>query len=374
MRTTSPFKLYVNGRFLTQPMTGVERYAYQMCRTLANQGQPFTIVCPRADIQACYDTNGLDIVHYGHSRSHLWEQCVLPFFFLSKRNYLLVSFTGLGSILVGSKVMTIHDLAFLENPSWYSRTYYWWYRLMTPLAVRTSRRIITVSQFSRQQIQRNYRFLPETHITVIPSAVDMETFKPETTVNADTPRQNDAENFVLAVSSIDPRKNFARLIEAFKGIKDCQLRIVGKCNRVFSQQTGLDQQLPENIRFLGRVSDKELNQLYSQAACFVFPSVYEGFGLPPLEAMTRGCPVLASDIPVIREVCADAAIYFDPFDTESIRATIQHYLEHADKLRPTLQNCGRANARRFSWQTSAQAAIQLFHETVNIKNKQTTAE
>ena len=118
-------RIYINGRFLTQPMTGVERYAYSICKSLAQQGQDFTIVCPKAKIQDCYDTTGMQIVRYGIGNSHFWEQLILPFFFLFKRNSLLFSFTGLGSILVRKKVMTIHDLSFLENPKWFSRAYYY---------------------------------------------------------------------------------------------------------------------------------------------------------------------------------------------------------------------------------------------------------
>ena len=103
-------EIYINGRFLTQPMTGVERYAYNMCKAMAEQQLSFTIVCPQAPIQDCYDVNGLKIVHYGRGNSHFWEQCVLPFFFIGKKNYVVLSFTGLGSILIRRKIMTIHDL------------------------------------------------------------------------------------------------------------------------------------------------------------------------------------------------------------------------------------------------------------------------
>ena len=116
-------RIYINGRFLTQPMTGVERYAYSICKSLVRQGYDFTLVCPKAAIQDCYDTTGMHIVRYGIGNSHFWEQCILPFFFLFKRKFLVFSFTGLGSILVRKKVMTIHDLSFLENPKWFSRAY-----------------------------------------------------------------------------------------------------------------------------------------------------------------------------------------------------------------------------------------------------------
>ena len=250
--------LYINGRFLTQPMTGVERYAYNICKAMARLHRPFTIVCPKASIHQDYDVSDLHIVHYGIGGSHFWEQCVLPFFFIGKKDYLVLSFTGLGSVLIRHKIMTIHDLAFLKNPSWYSRAYYWYYRFMTPLAVKTSRHVLTVSEFSKSEILRFYPFLKSERISVVYNAIDSQLFRPL----ADVPRPE--ERFVLCVSSIDPRKNFARLIEACQGLTVAKLYIVGNYNRVFSEQEQLTS-TSEHIHFLGRVSDQELVKLYNQA-------------------------------------------------------------------------------------------------------------
>lgn len=345
-------RIYINGRFLTQSMTGVERYAYMICKTLAEMKKNFTIICPKSPIMSCYNISNLPIVHYGFGKSHLWEQCVLPFYFIGKKDYVVMSFTGLGSILIRNKIMTIHDLSFLENRKWFSKYYYWWYKLMTPLAVRTSKYIITVSEFSKKEILRFYPFLSERCICVIYSGPDKSKFRHLEEVPIPT------ERFALAVSSLDPRKNFSRLIEAFQGISNCSLYIVGGNNRVFTQQT-TDSQIGNNIKFLGRVSDEELLRLYNQAVCFIFPSIYEGFGLPPIEAMCCGCPVLVSDLEVHREVCADAAIYFDPYQVEDIRATIEQFMNGANSLHSSLIARGYENVKRFSWTNTTQAVIQL---------------
>ena len=349
--------LYINGRFLTQPMTGVERYAYNICKAMARLRQPFTVVCPKAPIHQDYDVSDLTIVHYGIGNSHFWEQCVLPFFFIGKKDYFVLSFTGLGSILIRKKIMTVHDLSFLKNPSWYSRTYYWYYKFMTPLAVKTSQHILTVSEFSKNEILGFYPFLKAEKISVIYNAIDRQLFKPQT---SDLKPQTSAP-FVLCVSSIDPRKNFARLIEACQGLTGAKLYIVGKYNRVFSQQMALDA-TPDHIQFLGRVSDDELVRLYNQATCFVFPSLYEGFGLPPLEAMACGCPVLVSDIPVEREVCGDAALYFNPLDPHHILHTITQYLNDADVLKEKMRQKGFENIMRFSWEKSAESLMKKLEE------------
>ncbi len=345
--------IYINGRFLTQPMTGVERYAYNICKAMARLHQPFTLVCPKAPVHQDYDVSDLNIVHYGIGNSHFWEQCVLPFFFIGKKDYLVFSFTGLGSILIRNKVMTIHDLSFLENPKWFSKGYYWWYKLMTPLAVRTSRHIVTVSEFSKSEIMRLYPFLSKEKIHVIYNAADKEKFKPASdTIVSDVP-------YFLSVSSLDPRKNFPRLLEAFKDIEGCKLLIVGGANKVFAQNQEFRK--GKNIEFLGRVSDEELIHLYQGAEAFVFPSLYEGFGLPVVEAMCVECPVIASDIPVLREVCGKAAIYFNPYDTDDMREKICSYMAGRQRLKPMMVENGKENASRFSWQSSAMKLVKLLN-------------
>ena len=344
--------LYINGRFLTQPMTGVERYAYNICKAMARLQQPFTIVCPKAPIHQDYDVSELNIVHYGIGNSHFWEQCVLPFFFIGKKGYRIVSFTGLGSILIRHKIMTVHDLAFLKNPSWYSKAYYWYYRLMTPLAVKTSQHILTVSEFSKSEILRFYPFLKPNRISVVYNAIDSLLFRHL----SDVPPAK--EPFILCVSSIDPKKNFARLIEACQDLTGAKLYIVGNYNRVFSQQMELDTN-SDKIHFLGRVSDEELVRLYNQAECFVFPSLYEGFGLPPLEAMACGCPVLVSDISVEREVCADASQYFNPLEPSEILSVITQFLSCTDVVKETMRQKGYENIKRFSWEKSAKMLMEI---------------
>ena len=345
-------RIYINGRFLTRPMTGVERYAYMICKALAEMRTDFTIICPKSPVLSCYDVRNLPIIHYGFGQSHLWEQCVLPFFFIGKKDYMFFSFTGLGSILIRNKIMAIHDLSFLKNPKWFSKGYYWYYRIMTPWAVKTSKHIITVSEFSKKEILRLYPFIKEENISIAYNAVDEKIFNslPQSPVPA--------HPFALTVSSLDPRKNFANLIEAFKGIEDCSLYIVGSHNPIFKQE-GSMKAPTDTIRFLGRVSDEELVRLYNQATCFIFPSIYEGFGLPTIEAMKCGCPVLVSDIPVLREVCGEAAIYFDPYHIEEIRNTIKQFLKKNEALQSTIIEKGFENVKRFSWEKTAKAIIQL---------------
>ena len=115
--------LYINGRFLTQPLTGVNRFSYEITKALHKCGCDFVVVCPKQKIREEYDITGLNIIHYGFGKSHVWELFSLPFFFVRKSKDILVSFSGLGPIAVRSKITTIHDVAHLENPRWYSLPY-----------------------------------------------------------------------------------------------------------------------------------------------------------------------------------------------------------------------------------------------------------
>lgn len=345
--------IYINGRFLLQKCTGVERFAYNMCKALADSKHDATIIIPKNGvINDCYDVSQFNIVRFGIGSSHVWEQLILPFYFIGMKDYILLSFTGLGSIFVPNKVMTIHDLSFLENRKWFSAAYYYYYKFMTPLAVKTSKHIITVSRFSKSEILRFYKFIKPEKISVVYNAADSTFFSQE---------GKETGNYILAVSSIDPRKNFAQLIKSFENIRNCTLKIVGAQNRVFNNSNNI-RQCQDNIEYLGRVTDKELVGLYNGAKAFIFPSLYEGFGLPPIEAMMCGCPVLVSDIPVLHEICQDAAIYFNPTDATSISTAINAMLSKSDEERNSIIQKGFENAERFSWQKSVENLINTLQK------------
>lgn len=347
--------IYINARFLLRQATGVERYAYEISRALVKLGADVTFVCPKnGRIHHRYDVSNFHIIRFGLGSSHIWDQMVLPFFFLNKKNYLLLSLTGLGSIMVKQKVMTIHDLSFLYNPSWFSKSYYYFYKLLTPIAVRTSQKIITVSEFSKNEILRFYDFIAPEKIGVIYNAVDRDTF-------VTTPCHNDNEKYFLLVSSLDPRKNIKFAIEAFRRMKDCKLKIVGGANKVFGNANGVCD-LPSNIKLLGRADDNELVALYSGATAFLFPSFYEGFGIPPLEAMACNCPVLSADIPVLREVCRDAALYFSTENVDELCEAIQTILNMSPQDRASMIDKGTENLSRFSWE---QSALKLINYLTN---------
>jgi glycosyltransferase involved in cell wall biosynthesis len=311
---------YVNGRFLTQPVTGVNRYAYDECRAMRDVGEAFVLICPRGRLNDAYDLSGMQVRRFGFGRSHFWAQLVLPWFFLFRRQSRLLCFIGLAPLLVKHTLMTIHDLSFLHNPAWYSRAYYLFYKRMTPVCARHAEVIRTVSQTSKEDILRHYPFLNGKPIEVIPPRVNTAFFRP-----ADKRRQP----FVLAVSSLDPRKNLRKLVEAVSTDASVRLLIVGGSWRVFGDANMTE---APNVEMLGRVSDEALRDLYQTAAGLVYPSLFEGYGIPPVEALSCGCPVAVSDIPVLHETCdpllagGARVVYFDPLDEQDMLLKIKSLL------------------------------------------------
>lgn len=348
---------YINGRFLTQPVTGVNRFALEVCKSLKKLQIEFRIIVPK-----WFNYNGefdFDITKYGNLKSHFWEQFDLLRFLNLNNRPLLINFSGLGPLWYKNQIITIHDLSFYFNPNWFSFSYRCLYTIATPILARTSRAIFTVSFFSKSEIVK-YLSIPEEKIFVIYNAVgDLQSEKRFVKVDDHSKR-----GFILAVSSLDPRKNYDRLIEAFSSPEflNYDLILVGKSATHFKFE--VNQLFQKNIKFVGYVSDSELSELYQTAALFVYPSLYEGFGIPPLEAMSKSCPIVVSDIVVLREVCGNAAFYVDPYEPKSIRDGMLNVLND-NELRLTLISEGINRVRGFSWASSAEKVEAIIRKIEN---------
>lgn len=352
--------IFINGRFLLQPPTGVNRFAYELCQTLSSAGLEFTIICPKKEIHSDYDITNWNIKYWLSAPSHVWEQLFLPLFFIFfKKPYLLINFTGIGPILILQKIITIHDLAFMYNPNWYTKIYRWLYRILTPWSARTSKAILTVSEFSKTEIQRLLG-IKGSCIHVLYNALPTIFLKLKAN-RYPRPQQNP---YILAVSSMDPRKNFQKLVEAFMQLKNSPLDlcIIGAQNTIYSFNQDKGIYKSENrIHWLGRLTDQQLAQYYQHAACFIYPSLYEGFGIPPLEAMLFGCPVLVSNIPVFKEVYADAVRYADPSNSADIALKIENMLSNNNEVEELIK-CGYDRVNSFSWKDSGKKLMDLLQD------------
>jgi glycosyltransferase involved in cell wall biosynthesis len=266
-------------------------------------------------------------------------------------------------------VTTIHDLSFEHLPETFKRRSRAQLRLTVRRTARKAALILTLSEFSRRDIIETYAVGPE-RVIVTPAAAPTH-FKPvvdQAELEKVRERYGIGANYLLSLGSIQPRKNLARLIEAFQGLrksrpddKPPQLVIAGKRgwldDEIFraAQQDGLN----ESVKFIGYVPEEDLPALFSGAMCFVYPSYFEGFGLPVLEAMQCGAPVIAGNQTSLPEVAGDAALLFDPFDTRALAESIARVIDHPD-YRAELRAKGLKRAADFSWIATARLTLKAY--------------
>ena len=345
----------VNGRYLTQKATGVHRYAFEICNKLHEMGVDFHVAVPN-EIHPDYKFS-FKVVKCGSFNTHLWEQISLPRYLKRIDSPLLISFTGCGPLNYSNQIMTIHDVSHERYPEWFSKNYYRFYHYMMPRIGKKAHAVFTVSEFSKKEIVDTLGINAE-KIHVVHSNVPFHN-KPSKEEVLSFTRNPEAEKYILAVSSMDPRKNFIRLVEAFDKIKDksVKLYIIGMSFKAFNTPD-LQKLIGENVHLPGYIPDEKLQTMYQNALLSVYPSLYEGFGLPPLESMTYGCPAINSDIPALREVSQDAALYVDPYNVEDITEKIEQLLVD-EPLRKELQEKGLLQIKKYSWDKSAKQVYEL---------------
>jgi glycosyltransferase involved in cell wall biosynthesis len=268
-------------------------------------------------------------------------------------------------------VTTIHDLAFEHLPETFNKRSWMQLRLTVRSTARRAAQIITVSEYSRQDIIKTYGIKPEA-ITVTPEAAapDLKPVSSEIELQKVREIYGIERDYILSLCSIQPRKNLVRLIEAYSllrqshpGVKLPQLVLAGKRGWLDNETMRAAQSGEANsdICFTGYVADEHLSGLYSGATCFVYPSYFEGFGLPILEAMKCGTPVVAGDRTSIPEVAGEAALLFDPFDVHALVEVLKRILNDAD-CRVELSARGLQRANEFSWQTTARLTLAAYEK------------
>jgi len=340
--------VFVNGRFLTQPVTGVQRYAREVLNAIdgqlgADSPLQWTVLAPPgADRISSWKHIGVRCV--GRLSGHAWEQLELP---LHAKDGYLLALSGAPSVLHRAQFFAIHDTALYDEPSGYSPSYRFFYRLLYRLSVHRAQAIFTVSQFSRERLQAIFgKSLGEVQVTY--GGTDHFGRKRS---NADSGGEHvnlPDRPYVLAVGSLAKNKNIELVLELAQLMRDVNLRFVlvgGALPKVF----GENRSLPDTVQWLGRVSDDVLETLYKQAEAFIFPSLYEGFGLPPLEAMRFRCPVVASDAASIPEVCGDAALYFDPHSASDLKDRLTQVIGNPS-LAEDLRKRGDEQAQKYKWE------------------------
>ncbi|WP_395066916.1 glycosyltransferase family 4 protein [Paraburkholderia silvatlantica] len=353
--------LLINGRFLGRRATGVDRFAFETIRALDQlielrdprvAGLRTEIIVPEALAAMPNPFRHVGLRASGKGAGLRWEQLALP---QAASGGLLLNLCNSGPLWYRRQITVLHDAAPARVPDSYSRSFVAWYRLMAPRLGRISQRVITVSEFSRRELCDAYR-IPAEKIGVVPESGE-HMLRVQQDASATAAVTLDERPFVLAVGSLNRHKNFQLVAEAARLIREAQFDIIvvgGGDARVYG--TGQDA-LPAFVKHLGYVSDGELAALYRRAACFVYPSRYEGFGLPPVEALALGCPVIASRLPAVQEACSDAVLYTSPDDPAELARLLERITSDA-ALRESLRERGRARTAELTWRATATRLIE----------------
>lgn len=282
-----------------------------------------------------------------------WDQIAVP---LRSFKKFLWSPNNFASIFKSNQIVTIHDVAPIENPLWYDKRFALLFATLVPISAKRCKHIITVSNDAKQKIVRYAGINPD-KITVIPLGVDHNKFFPASENDVKTTLKKHglkSKSYILLIGPLDERKNLefavivlSKLLESFQSA--VSIVITGKKRNRTTIYEGINN---KSVKFTGFVSDEDLRCLYSGALFLVFPSLYEGFGLPVLEAMTCGCPVVASRSTSIPEVLGECGSYFTPNSEEELKVACQEMLL-SQELRDNYSKLGRERSLGFNWDLTA---------------------
>ena len=336
-------KIYLNGRFVGGPVTGVGRVARELSarllQLLATDRRFHGEICAPGSRSLA---GGV-----------LWEQLVLPF--LCRDGYL-VSFMNTAPLALRRQLAVVHDASVFAFPENYSLAFRTWYRFALNMLLRRAATIVTDSAFSRDELARHCG-VDARRISVVHCGCDhLDPIEADFGILERAGLGRDG--YVLAVGTPSRAKNLDTLIEAMTrlGRPGVRLAVAGAMEtRVFSENRLA---LPPWVSVLGAVSDAELKALYQGALCLAFPSRYEGFGLPPLEAMRCGCPVVVSTAASLPEVCGEAAMYAEPDDPGALARHIGALVDSGE-LRQSWRARGREHSARFTWDAAARRYLEL---------------
>ena len=339
-------KFYINGKYHVAQLTGVQRVAKELSGRLPQSFSRYGVSCAVITPPSWMRIGKLRPIW-----TTLWEQFILP---IKAHDGFLLNLCNTAPILFqNNQLVLIHDAAVYDVPENFTWIYVFWAKLQMKLLVLGSSRIATVSQFSRKRLSavlglsfNNTLIVKEgcNHALEVSSSDDL----------VDRLKLRERQ-YILTVGSLQSGKNLVNLLQAVKLIKnDIIIVIVGGGNSlVFSPKINLPE---DRCIQTGYVSEGELRSLYKYAACFVQASTYEGFGLPPLEAMALGTPVVCSRAASLPEICGDAAFYFDPYSPDDIARSINAVIGDLG-LRQRLIKAGWARAQFYNWDDSAQELV-----------------
>lgn len=358
-------KIFINARFCSQPVTGVQRYAHELVKALDiliskksidTNKYSFIMLAPR-NIKIIPKLTNIPLNIVGCFRGVLWEQLELPFF---SKSGLLINLCNTAPLIKTNSIVTIHDAAVCGVPNAYSKKYKMWYKFLEPILGRRVKKVITDSNFSKNEIT-DYYAIPSDKIDVVYLGKDhICNIKSDNKILDKYALRG--KNYILAVSSASFNKNFHSIAKAAKLLKHEKYKFVivgGNNSTIFNKY---EESFSSEVVRLGYITDSELKALYENASCFVYPSFYEGFGLPPIEAMACGCPVIVSNSASLPEICGDAALYCDPYNVQDIASKIKILMDNVI-LQEKLKRKGAERVEGYKWERCANKVLSLIMET-----------
>lgn len=333
--------IIVNARFLTQPITGVQRFSIEISKELKKNFQDKIQFVSSPGIIHKDLAKTLDVKVIGINRSHIWEQLDLFIYLLKMDSPLLLSLGFTGPLFYKNQIISIHDVAFKVYRKTFSFSFGLVYNYVVPRVAKKCKHIFTVSYSAKKELISEFE-INESKITVIYNGIS-SIFKESKNLLFNKPEKK----YILTVSSHHPRKNFKRLIQAFQKLNNdsIDLYIIGNFSKHFANDE--NDKTYKNVKFLQNIDDQQLLGYYKNAELFVFPSLYEGFGIPVVEAMSQNLTCVISDIPVFKEIGDSSIIYVDPLDVNSIVEGLKKGLSSTTRKK-------YKKLQQFSWEKSSE--------------------
>ena len=330
-------KIIINGKFLCQKITGVQRFAIEIVKELdklLGDGYEAYIVCPSKE-EVCnhIEFKNIKIIHTKGKSGYLWEQWTLPRYVKKQKPDHFLNLCNVAPILYPGSCV-IHDLGCIDAAEGFSKKQNHVYRFINKRNVKKYKNIYTVSNVMKRRIEEYYKV---SNVTVIYNSADhMKSVTPK------KPNLELTDHFYFSLGSMNPNKNFRAILRIAEKNPDKNFYISGKKAKSFSDEELV---VPDNVHFCGYFYDDEIVYMYQQCDAFLFPSIYEGFGIPPLEALVSGCKVVVcNDIPVLREVYDGYCTFvdFNKIDTLDFDNNVKpfvnkyHWSDSAKKLLGTI--------------------------------------
>ena len=343
-------KFAINGKFLEQEVTGAQRYAVEMLHELdkISNGMNISLVISKK-LKHIPNLDNIKVIPYGFGKGLFWEQVSFVFYLLCN-SAISINLCGVCPAMKPNGITVLLDIRNNVHREWVpqktqAKLAAYWHIFQSWIICRFSKKIITISEFSKNEIVKFYKVEAE-KISVIPCSWQ----------HIDNASKNTGSgNYYFGLSSIAKHKNFKWILEVAKRNPSLQFKIAGSLNpKRFD--VDLDFGKLPNVEFLGYVSDEDAQNLMQNAKAFLFPSIYEGFGIPPMESLALGTPVIVSDIPVMREVYGNSAHYIDPYNYDvDLENILQEPVASASEV-----------LERYGWEKSAGMLKELLEAYADI--------